>query len=210
MNTIDLIVCLVLVMAVWNGWRQGFIVQVCSLAGIVAGIWLAARYGTTVGEWLRLDESVSAAGGFAVVLIAVIIAVAVAARVVRRLFRFAGFGLPDIVLGVAVSAVKFLLILSALFSAFDALNEGYAFVDARTIENSKTYRPVMRFSRIFQPLLKWAGERMPDNGPEAPEAAGQPAEIPVEAPAEETAESPAEESAVPAEEAADTPPQQTV
>ena len=38
--------------------------QICSLAGIVAGIWLASRYGVYVGAWLKLDATVSAAGGF--------------------------------------------------------------------------------------------------------------------------------------------------
>ena len=70
MNTIDLIVCLILALAVWNGWRQGFVMQICSLAGIVAGIWLASRYGVYVGAWLKLDATVSAAGGFVVVLLA--------------------------------------------------------------------------------------------------------------------------------------------
>ena len=88
-----MIVCLILALAVWNGWRQGFVMQICSLAGIVAGIWLASRYGVYVGEWLKLDETVSAAGGFVVVLLAVILLVAVAGRLVRKLFHFAGFGL---------------------------------------------------------------------------------------------------------------------
>ena len=42
-----------LVLAVWNGWRQGFVMQVCSLAGIIAGIWVASRYGAEVGAWLK-------------------------------------------------------------------------------------------------------------------------------------------------------------
>ncbi|KAA2897990.1 CvpA family protein [Alistipes onderdonkii] len=77
MNTIDLIVCLMLVLAVWNGWRQGFVMQVCSLAGIIAGIWVASRYGAEVGAWLKLDETISAAGGFVVVLLAVVLSTAV-------------------------------------------------------------------------------------------------------------------------------------
>ena len=105
MNAVDLIVCLVLVLAVWNGWRQGFILQVCSLAGIVAGIWLAARFGTQVGEWLQLDPDIASAGGFVTVLIAVILVVAIAGRLVRRLFHFAGFGIADTLLGIAVSVL---------------------------------------------------------------------------------------------------------
>lgn len=159
MNTIDLIVCIVLVLAVWNGWRQGFIVQICSLAGIIAGLWLASRYGAAVGEFLQLDESVSAVGGFVVLLLAIVLAVAVAARLVRRLFHFAGFGIPDRLLGVAVSVLKYLLLLSILFSAFDSLNEDYTIVGPRTIEKSKTYKPVMRFADSLFPFLEWVGQR---------------------------------------------------
>mgnify|MGYP001514390090 FL=1 len=102
MNTIDLIVCLMLVLAVWNGWRQGFVMQVCSLAGIIAGIWVASRYGAEVGAWLKLDETISAAGGFVVVLLAVVLLVAIAGRLVRKLCHFAGFGIADIVLGLSL------------------------------------------------------------------------------------------------------------
>ena len=46
------------------------------------------------GAWLKLDATVSAAGGFVVVLLAVILLVAVAGRLVRKLFHFAGFRNP--------------------------------------------------------------------------------------------------------------------
>ena len=134
MNTIDLIVCLILALAVWNGWRQGFVMQICSLAGIVAGIWLASRYGVLV---------------------------AVAGRLVRKLFHFAGFGIPDIVLGIAVSVLKYMLVLSVLFSAFDSLNEDYTLVGPQTIEKSKSYKPVMRLSEAVFPFLEWVGEQVP-------------------------------------------------
>ena len=161
MNTIDLIVCLILALAVWNGWRQGFVMHICSLAGIVAGIWLASRYGVYVGAWLKLDATVSAAGGFVVVLLAVILLVAVAGRLVRKLFHFAGFGIPDIVLGIAVSVLKYMLVLSVLFSAFDSLNEDYTLVGPQTIEKSKSYKPVMRLSEAVFPFLEWVGEQVP-------------------------------------------------
>jgi len=40
MSVIDLIVGLLMLWAVFNGWRQGLILQLCSLAGIVLGAWL--------------------------------------------------------------------------------------------------------------------------------------------------------------------------
>ena len=46
----DILVALVLVVAVWNGVRRGLIMQLCSLVGIVVGLWLASHLGEDVGE----------------------------------------------------------------------------------------------------------------------------------------------------------------
>ena len=156
MNVIDLIVCLVLALALWNGWRQGFIVQVCSLAGILAGIWLASRYGAVVGGWLRLDEQFAAAGGFIALFVVVLIVVAILARLLRRLFRFAGLGAADVLLGVVVSLAKCLLALGVLFAAFDRLNGQYDLVEERTLEQSISYQPVMHLSESLLPFVERA------------------------------------------------------
>lgn len=163
MNTIDFIVLLVLLVAVWNGWRKGFIVQACSLAAIAAGLWCAVHYGGAVGAMLRLDPSVRAAGGFVAVLVVAIVAVAVAARVLRRLFRFAGFGTLDIALGIAVSVLKYMMVTSALFAAFDKFNADYSLAGRRTIESSKCYRPVLRLSELIFPFMEWIGDQVPQH-----------------------------------------------
>lgn len=161
MNTIDLIVYVVALLAVWNGWRQGVVVQLFSLAGIVAGIYLASRYGTAAGELLRLDPEIAAPAGFVVVLLVTVLLVAIAARLVRKLCHFAGFGVADIVLGVVVSLLKYALVLSVLFSAFDTLNADYTLIKPETVERSKLYKPVMRFSGLLFPFLEWVEERIP-------------------------------------------------
>ncbi|MDE6710974.1 MAG: CvpA family protein [Alistipes sp.] len=163
MNTIDLIVCLVLALAVWNGWRKGFIVQVCSLVAIAVGLWCAAHYGPGAGEALHLDPSVRTAGGFAVVLLAAMLVIALAARLLRRVFRFVGFGMLDIALGIGVSVLKYMLVVSALFAAFDRLNADYSLVDSRIVEHSRCYRPVLRLSEWIFPVVEWVGEQVPDD-----------------------------------------------
>ena len=110
---------------------------------------------------LRLDDEVAAAGGFVTALVVVILVVAIAGRVVRKVFHFAGLGVADTLLGIAVSVLKYLLVLSVLFSAFDALNEDYCLVGPRTIERSKSYKPVRWLSESIFPFLEWVGERGP-------------------------------------------------
>lgn len=157
MNTIDLIVCLVLAAAVWNGCRQGFIMQLGSLAALLAGLWLAARYADAAGAWLRLDGEVRCAGGFAAVFVATLLAAGIVARLLRKIFHWVGFGLPDRLLGAAVSVVKYLLLLSVLFALFDRLNAGGSLIKAQTLETSRTYRPVMRLSKELEPFIERIG-----------------------------------------------------
>ncbi len=172
MNPLDLIVCLALAVAVWRGWRSGVIVQVCSLAGLLVALWLAARYGGQAGRWLRLDETDAAAGGFVAVFVAGLLAAGVAARLLRGVVRFAGLGLLDRVLGVAVSAAKWLLALGALFAALDDLNGEYRLVSPATIEESKTFRPVGDFaSRLFPRLRAWGEAAVSADADEEPKTA---------------------------------------
>ncbi len=162
MNIIDVLVLVALAWAVYSGWRQGVIIQVCALIAIVLGAWLASRLGESVGRWMHLDASVAGVGGFVVVFVAVIITIAVAARVARRLFHFAGLALPDIVLGVAVSVAKMLLVLSVAFAAFSKINRDYAFVSRHHIDSSRTYRPIERISTHIFPFIDWVESKIPD------------------------------------------------
>ena len=162
MNTIDLIVYLILAVAVWNGWRKGFIIQIMSLAGLAISIWTAARYGAQVGEWLKLDPKFATIAGFIATLVVVLIGVSLLARAVRKLFHFVGFGIADILLGIAISILKYGLLTSVLMSTFDSLNADYTLVEKSTIEHSKTYRPIINVSRSIVPMLKELEKHLPE------------------------------------------------
>lgn len=154
MNFFDLLVCLVLALAVWNGWRRGCVVQLCGLAGLIVAVWLAARFGPEVGHFLKFDGQIAAPGGFVVVLLVALFASALVGRAIRKLLHFAGLGFADVLLGIAVAVVKYVLLLSVLFSAFDRLNADFRFVEPRTLEQSKTYRPVLRVSEWIFPFVE--------------------------------------------------------
>lgn len=164
MNIFDLLVCVVLALAVWNGWRQGCIVQLCGLAGLIVAVWLAARFGPEVGRLCGFDESVAVPAGFAIVLLAALCVAALLGRSIRKLLHFAGLGFADVVLGIAVAIVKYLVLLGVLFTAFDRLNADFRFVEPQTLERSKTYRPILRVAEWVFPFVErmqeQASERM--------------------------------------------------
>lgn len=146
MNWIDWIVCLVLALAVWNGWRKGCVVQLCGLAGLLVAVWLALHFGSAVGLRVGIAPEYATAGGFVIVLLVVLIAATLLGRGMRKLLRFVGLGFLDVALGIAVAVVKYALLLSVLFSAFGRLNDGLGLVDPQTLAQSKTYEPISQFA----------------------------------------------------------------
>lgn len=160
MNILDLIICLVLLVALFNGWRKGFILQLCSLVAVVAAIVLASRYGAEAGASLKLDAQYAEPAGFVVVLLVAMLVITLAARLVRKIFRFAGFGLVDILLGVTVAAAKYLLLLSLAFAAFEKINVNYTLLSKEKIEASKGYEPVRNLSRQILPFVGWVSDEV--------------------------------------------------
>ena len=160
MSIIDLIVTLLLLWALISGWRQGIVLQLCSLAGIVLGAWLGLHFGAEVGELLHLDEQFATAGGFLTIFIVVLLAVALLGRLLRKVFHFAGFGIADRILGMLAAVAKTLLILCLLFSAFDSINRDESLVDRQTLDKSICYRPIINLSEMLFPFLEWAKEQI--------------------------------------------------
>lgn len=166
MNTLDLIFYLILIIAVWNGWRKGFIVQLISIVGFFLAIYLAARYGEWVGEQLSLDTSYAHVGGFAITLVGAWIGCGLLSRFLHHVFKWIGFGFFDTLLGILLSVVKYLIIASLLFSVLARLNIDYNLIKKETIEQSKHYEWVKNLSSNMVPYLEKLEDKLPTQAQE--------------------------------------------
>ncbi len=160
MNYIDIIVLLTLAFAIFSGWKQGAIVQGCSILGILVAGWLASKYSTDVGLWLHIKAEWATVSGFIIIFFAAVVGVAVIARVVKSIFKFVGLGPIDIVLGVVLSICKFVVILSLLFGAFDYVNSKFNIVKRDKITNSMLYTPIKSISGKIFPAIDWTQKQI--------------------------------------------------
>lgn len=142
MNVFDIIVCIIAVAAVINGWRRGFAVQVVGLAAIIIGIIVAVNTCALAGAKLGIDPRYASAVGFLVVFLAVAAVLLLLGRLIRRIFKFAGLGILDVLLGIVLSLLKVAIVLGILCTIFDKINEGAHFVPRETLDRSITYRPL--------------------------------------------------------------------
>ncbi len=142
MNLFDIVICVIALIAVVNGWRRGFVIQLCGIAAIGVGIWLAAKLGDSVGAWLHVDGRYAFAAGFLVVFAAVLIVVAILGRLVKSLFDFVGLGIFDSIFGMLLSLFKAALVVGILCTAFNSLNGNGRFIKPARLDHSLFYRPL--------------------------------------------------------------------
>ena len=95
MNTLDIILLVLLLIAAVAGWRKGIIVQACGIAGLVLGILFAMRFSRTIGGWLGAGEELSPVLGFVVILVVSILVLALIGYLFKKVFRLTGFGIID-------------------------------------------------------------------------------------------------------------------
>jgi membrane protein required for colicin V production len=99
----------VLVISTVVAFIHGFLVEVCALGGLIAGIVLAGHYYLAVAPWVARfvhDDAAVAAISFLLVAFGVMLAAAIIGRVLRWILRSIGLGWADRIAGGAFGLLK--------------------------------------------------------------------------------------------------------
>lgn len=162
MNPFDIIVYLSLAWAVFNGWRRGFLLQMLSLVAVVAALYFATQYGVELERLTGMEVGVQGVAGFIVIFVAALLVISISGYMLRAVFRFAGLGMADVLLGVAFSVVKVMLIVSVLFAWFASINKNYEWASKPTVEESRWYEPVKGITDKLTPYFEEVADKLLD------------------------------------------------
>lgn len=142
MPFIDFAILLLVIWALYKGWQQGFLKEVFSMVGFVVGLFVAATVYSSFGEYLspRLGTSLSFAKilAFVALWIIVPIVLGLVANLMTKALKGMKIGLPNSILGAALSLVKYLVLMSCVFNAMSFLG----IVSQAKAEESFFYEPV--------------------------------------------------------------------
>lgn len=148
--------------AVYRGFKDGIVVQLGGLAGLLVGVYLAFRFGSLIGRWLDIESPTASIAGFCIVLVVVIIGVALLSRGIRGLLKAAGVGMLDKVGGALLSVLKMGLILGLLIYCFDWFNRSEQWVDEPTLDRSVFYRPLVKTAAFIFPYVDFVKDKLID------------------------------------------------
>ncbi len=161
MNILDIIICVVLAIGLFMGFRDGAIKQLGSLLGVIIAIYLAKRYSLTVASMLGIGGDYAQIWGYIIILIVALIAAGLIAKLISSLLAFVGLSSLDKLCGAVLSAGKYVLILAIVFSLIDSFRSTGLAPDIKIINTSKLYAPIASTSKYILPSLEWVGDQIP-------------------------------------------------
>lgn len=154
MNWLDIVIGLLLVLAVWQGWRQGVVTQVLGLAALALGVFLGWKYGGSIGRWFGLEEVMARVVGFIIVLVVVILAVVLIGRLTRGLFRIVGLGIFDSFLGVLFSVLKMVVFTGLFMMLYEVCDPSGKVISENVREGSVMYGVVDEICDALFPVVR--------------------------------------------------------
>lgn len=162
MNIFDIIVYIALAWALFNGWRRGFLLQMLSLIAVVAALYFATQYAHELERMVGVEVGVSGVVGFVVIFVGALLLISIAAHMLRAVFRFAGLGIADALLGILFSVAKVMLIVSVAFSWLVSVDKSNEWVSKSTIEQSRWFEPVKGITTKLTPYFEELADKFLD------------------------------------------------
>lgn len=157
MNTVDIVIGIILLVAAVNGYMKGLFVEVTTLVGLILGVYGAIHFSYFLGDFLKSsvtwDESmiqlVSFAGTFAVILVVLVLLGKAMTKVAETL----ALGFLNKLGGAVFGLFKYALILSIVLLVYDEINASLRFVEKEKTESSILYEPVKNLAPAIFPKL---------------------------------------------------------
>ena len=136
---IDFITLILLVLAVWKGYRRGLIVAIFSFVAILVGLAAAVKLSVVMASWLAENTNISARWlpfiSFIAVMIIVIIIIQLVARLIQASVELISLGWLNRLAGIVFYLAIYLLIYSIVLFYLTRMG----ILKESTIDSSGTY-----------------------------------------------------------------------
>lgn len=162
MSIVDIILCVLLIVGAFGGYRKGFLATLFSLLaivlGVLAGFKLMGSAMLMLAEHYKINEKVLPYVAFTVVFFAVLIIVSLLGKFLSRSLDQTVLGSADQILGGALGLLKTAFMLSVIMWITGSLEIDFP---EHWAEDSWLYPMVAKFA---PEVTSWIGEIFPSVG----------------------------------------------
>ncbi|MBA3985252.1 MAG: CvpA family protein [Flavobacteriales bacterium] len=157
MNSIDIIISIFLAIGLFQGFRNGFLVELASLIGFVLGVFGAIYFSHFASDLLikytDWKEQTINLAAFAITFIVIVILVSLAARALTKVASFAALGLLNRIMGAIFGVLKMVFFISVILLFINSFEEEIPFMSEERKEASILYKPTSSLAPMVLPKI---------------------------------------------------------
>lgn len=158
MGSIDIIILVCLLPSLYFGIKNGLVRQIISVAVIYLGITLSLRFADPVSQWVtglvRMQPFWAKTVSFIIIFAAVALVLNLLGNIIQKAISATAVGFLNRLLGILLSLLIFMFIVSLGVYMTDSLNELTGFISKEKLADSKLYPFMLNFAKTFFPYLK--------------------------------------------------------
>lgn len=156
MNTIDIVLGVILLIAFVVGFKKGLFVALAGLIGIIAGVYGAVYFSEYaagyIAGWTDWNEQTVNLTAFAVTFLIILLVISMAGKALTKIADFAALGIINKLLGAVFNVLKFAFIVSVVFMFVNA-SPSFSILSEEDREDSVLYAPVSSLAPLVVPYI---------------------------------------------------------
>jgi membrane protein required for colicin V production len=158
MNTLDIILAIILLLFAIGGYRQGFIIGLATLAGLILGIWAAMHFSGYAAHILKdvvhMHTTHMVLVSFVFTFLAVLILIFLLGKILETFIKIIALGFFNRLAGALFGIAKGCLIISAILYLLVSIDTGGHMISMKNRAESKLYKPIAAVFPALWPLVK--------------------------------------------------------
>lgn len=155
---LDLILLIPIGLAIWRGWKNGFVMEIFSMLSLFVGIYAGVHLSDAMASFLKNKIDVQSSNlpiiSFVVVFLLVCIGLFFLGKLITKSVSAGGAERWNQVGGAFFSLTKTLLFLSISFVLFNAMDRQYSLLPKEQKTKSYFYEPIYNFSLFLMPAIE--------------------------------------------------------
>jgi membrane protein required for colicin V production len=170
MNWLDIVLAIPLLWFIIKGFRNGFVIELASLAALILGIFVALHFSFYAEDYLRenfeIAEKYLHIISFAITFVVVALLVYITGKIIHKLVSIVALGFINRLAGAIFGFAKTALVLSVVIYFLNQFDTTSSLIKPEVKEQSFLYGPVQSIAPIIIPRLSIEGFRLPGHNDE--------------------------------------------
>lgn len=154
MTILDIFLALPMGILILLGWKRGVVREAATLAGVLAGIWIAVNFAQLIASLLGLTGENAILIAFFILFVGTMVLAFLLGRAAENLLKAVKMNLFNKIAGAVLGMIKALCVLAVVLNCITLIDKEQTFITPETRESSLLYDPVYATGNKLTSSLK--------------------------------------------------------